>query len=213
MRPPAPDPARDPASSRPAEDASGSPTWERVKALFQAALDLPAERRQSFLEAEAGDPAILREVLKLLASVRDDDFLEDPGIAMLQALAGEPDNEAVESDSSDITRSPLDAPYHDSPSDPLVAGEPLLDGKYLLEQYLAGGGMGVVYRARHVGLNRIVAVKLIQSEARRNEAFLARFRIEAAALGRLKHPCIVDVTDFGVDARDGGLPYLVMEYL
>ena len=72
--------------------------------------------------------------------------------------------------------------------------------------------MGVVYLAYHRGLQREVALKLIKT-TRRSAAFLARFRAEATALGRLKHPNIVDVTDYGIDPRGDGIPYLVMERL
>jgi serine/threonine-protein kinase len=73
--------------------------------------------------------------------------------------------------------------------------------------------MGVVFRARHLGLGRDFAVKLIRGASGAGSEYLARFRTEAAALGRLKHPGIVDVADFGVDPREGGTPYLAMEHL
>jgi len=92
-----------------------------------------------------------------------------------------------------------------------LPGPTLLDGKYALEQRLGEGGMGVVFRARHVALDRRFALKVVRGPS--TEGRLARFRREAMALGRLKHPGIVDVTDFGVDPRAGGLPYLVMELL
>jgi len=98
----------------------------------------------------------------------------------------------------------------------LFEGEGLIDGKYRLERRLGSGGMGVVYRARHVGLDRPFAVKLIRSPHLPHAgggSFAERFRVEARALGLLKHPHVVTVTDYGVDARDGGLPYLVMECL
>jgi serine/threonine protein kinase/CHASE2 domain-containing sensor protein len=94
-----------------------------------------------------------------------------------------------------------------------LPGGLLLDGKYRLEQRLGAGGMGVVFRARHLGLGRDVAVKLIRSASAPGPAYLARFRTEAAALGRLEHPGIVNVSDFGVDPREQGTPYLVMEFL
>ena len=94
-----------------------------------------------------------------------------------------------------------------------LVGARLVDGKYRLERRLSQGGMGVVYLARHVGLQREFAVKLIRSTGGWDAAQLARFRLEAETLGRLKHPGIVDVTDFGIDGRGGGLPYLVMEHL
>ncbi len=95
--------------------------------------------------------------------------------------------------------------------EPLV-GPPLIDGKYRLERRLGEGAMGRVYEARHLALEKRFALKLL-SASRRQERFVERFRIEAKALGRLKHPHIVDVTDYGVDPREGGLPYLVMERL
>jgi serine/threonine protein kinase len=69
--------------------------------------------------------------------------------------------------------------------------------------------MGIVFRARHTGLHRDVAVKIIASSL---PGFAERFRLEAAALGRLKHPHIVDVMDFGIEEARG-LAYLVMELL
>jgi CHASE2 domain-containing sensor protein len=85
----------------------------------------------------------------------------------------------------------------------------ILDGKYELGHRLGEGGMGVVYAGRHLDLHRRVAIKVIASP---HESFADRFRVEAAALGRLKHPHIVDVMDFGVD-RTSGMAYLVMELL
>ncbi len=92
-------------------------------------------------------------------------------------------------------------------------GPPVIEGKYLLEKRLGAGGMGEVFLARHIELQKRFAVKLIRSEKARREEHLARFRQEARALGRLEHPNIVRVTDYGVDRERGNLPYLVMEYL
>jgi serine/threonine protein kinase/CHASE2 domain-containing sensor protein len=90
-----------------------------------------------------------------------------------------------------------------------IPGPRLLDGKYEVERRLGEGGMGVVYRGHHLNLHRGVAIKVIADPS---EGFADRFRIEAAALGRLKHPHIVDVMDFGVD-QARGIAYLVMELL
>ncbi|MBC7795682.1 MAG: protein kinase [Pyrinomonadaceae bacterium] len=89
-----------------------------------------------------------------------------------------------------------------------------LDGKYLIERELGRGGMGAVYLATHIGTERAVAVKVIAPEFMRKPEFVERFRREARAAGRLRHPNVVDVTDFGIAATDSGnLAYLVMEYL
>jgi serine/threonine protein kinase len=90
----------------------------------------------------------------------------------------------------------------------------VLDEKYRLERLLGRGGMGAVYLATHLGTERFVALKLIAPQFMRNEEFVERFKREARASGRLRHPNVVDVTDFGF-ARAGGdsVAYLVMEYL
>lgn len=90
----------------------------------------------------------------------------------------------------------------------------LLDGKYQIEQLLGEGGMGAVYRATHLGTKRTVAVKVIHPQLSAHDQFVARFRREAEAAGRLRHPNVVDVTDFGfAQTTNGPVAYLVMEYL
>src|SRR5580765_1743060 len=90
----------------------------------------------------------------------------------------------------------------------------VLDEKYRLERLLGLGGMGAVYLATHLGTERFVALKLIAPEFMRNDEFVERFKREARAAGRLRHPNVVDVTDFGFAQTDGDqLAYLVMEYL
>ena len=90
----------------------------------------------------------------------------------------------------------------------------VLDEKYRLERLLGRGGMGAVYLATHLGTERYVALKLITPQFMRNEEFVGRFQREARAAGRLRHPNVVDVTDFGfADAGNEAVAYLVMEYL
>lgn len=89
-----------------------------------------------------------------------------------------------------------------------------IDQKYHLERLLGEGGMGAVYRATHLGTGRCVAVKLIAPQFMQDRQFVERFQREARAAGRLRHPNIVDVTDFGIAPIDGvPVAYLVMEYL
>jgi CHAT domain-containing protein/serine/threonine protein kinase/Tfp pilus assembly protein PilF len=111
---------------------------------------------------------------------------------------------------------PRECPRDGAPLVPSLPGSSILDGKYRLDYRLGQGGMGIVYRARHLGLERDLAVKVIRfpddlSVAGRS--FAERFAIEARALGRLQHPGIVSVTDYGIDPRAGGVPYLAMELL
>src|SRR5215207_10751650 len=90
----------------------------------------------------------------------------------------------------------------------------VLDGKYRLEKLLGQGGMGAVYLATHLGTERYVALKLIAPQFMRNDEFVERFKREARAAGRLRHPNVVDVTDFGFAETDSSrVAYLVMEYL
>jgi serine/threonine protein kinase len=90
----------------------------------------------------------------------------------------------------------------------------VLDGKYRIERQLGKGGMGAVYLATHLGTDRPVAIKVIMPQFTRNDEFVERFRREAKAAGRLRHPNVVDVTDFGFAAVDHNrVAYLVMEYL
>ncbi len=90
----------------------------------------------------------------------------------------------------------------------------VLDGKYRIEKQLGEGGMGAVYLAMHLGTERPVALKVIAPQFMKHDEFVERFRREARAAGRLRHPNVVDVTDFGF-ARVGAdqVAYLVMEYL
>ena len=90
----------------------------------------------------------------------------------------------------------------------------VLDEKYRLEHLLGKGGMGAVYLATHLGTERYVALKLISPQFMRNNEFVERFKREARAAGRLRHPNVVDVTDFGfARVKAGQVAYLVMEYL
>jgi tRNA A-37 threonylcarbamoyl transferase component Bud32 len=77
-------------------------------------------------------------------------------------------------------------------------------------ELIGHGGMGAVYKARQTKLDRLVALKILTSEAARGPAFAERFTREARALARVNHPNIVAIHDFG-DAD--GLYYFVMEYV
>ena len=101
----------------------------------------------------------------------------------------------------------LEGPTAGANSQPLPL--PKLQG-YDLEEVIGQGGMGVVYRARQVGLNRVVAVKMILSGVNATPQELARFRSEAEAVARLAHPNIVQIYEIG---EQQGCPYLALEYV
>jgi predicted Ser/Thr protein kinase len=77
-------------------------------------------------------------------------------------------------------------------------------------ELLGQGGMGVVYKARQLRLDRLVALKILLPALGRDPAFAERFAREARALARMNHPRIVGVHDFG---ESGGLFFLVMEFV
>jgi serine/threonine protein kinase len=79
-------------------------------------------------------------------------------------------------------------------SDP-ATGRPVIPGYEILEQ-LEPGGMGVVFRARQVALNRTVALKMIRAGAHAEPQERARFRVEAEAIAALSHPHIIQIYDF-----------------
>jgi eukaryotic-like serine/threonine-protein kinase len=85
----------------------------------------------------------------------------------------------------------------------------VIDNKYRIEQLLGRGGMGAVYRARDVRLDRLVALKVLRAELLGDTAARQRFRREAQIVAGLEHPAIVSVYDYGT-LLDGGA-YLVME--
>lgn len=85
-----------------------------------------------------------------------------------------------------------------------------IGGRYQVEALLGQGGMSAVYRAMDPNLRRSVAIKLIHPHLSADPNFVGRFREEAAAVARLRHPNIVQVHDFNVD---GETYYMVMEYL
>jgi serine/threonine-protein kinase len=84
-------------------------------------------------------------------------------------------------------------------------------GRYRLEARIGEGGMGIVYRARHVLIDRVVALKLIRPDLRGETHLRAWMLREARAANRVDHAHIVDIHDIG-ETEDGEL-YLVMEYL
>jgi serine/threonine-protein kinase len=87
----------------------------------------------------------------------------------------------------------------------------VIAGRYRLEARIGEGGMGVVYRARHVLIDRVVAVKLIRPDLRGETHLRAWMLREARAANRVDHAHIIDIHDIG-ETDDGEL-YLVMEYL
>ena len=96
-----------------------------------------------------------------------------------------------------------------SPCDPLVGRT--IGGRYRLLQRIGSGGMSSVYLARHVLIDRLMAIKTLRRDLAQDPIQRDRFVREARAVNRINHPNIVEITDFG--ETDDGLVYLVMEYI
>lgn len=89
-------------------------------------------------------------------------------------------------------------------------GQRLVD-KYRIDALIGQGGMGAVYRATHLELDRVVALKVVLPDYVSNNETLERFRREARAAARLNHPSVITIYDFGV--LENGRAYLAMELL
>ncbi len=162
--------------------------WSRIEDLFQRALDVDPDARAAFVDREAGaDAELAREVHALLAAdARLPAFLAPPSARTLGELAA---------------GASAAGPHR---------GMRL--GAYVLQEEIAAGGMGTVWRAARADaeFERVVAIKFLRSE-RNPGVVVQRFRLERRTLARLDHPNIARLLDGG--ATDHGLPYLVMEYV
>src|SRR5262245_44736527 len=180
--------------------------WEKIDQLFHQALECPNEAREEFLASAAqSDPALGSRLQALLdAHEENHSFMESPVMRVsLSPQFGYWQTQIAEA---------LVPPSNTRMTGQMIGR--LLDGKYRLEELCGRGGMGAVYRATHVGTRRRVAVKVIAPELAGNSEFIERFRREAKTIGRLRHPNIVNVTDFGITGEnEQTLAYLVMEHL
>ena len=103
----------------------------------------------------------------------------------------------------------LEAGTWDPTRDPLTGT--VVDRRYEVMAPLGEGGMGTVYKVRHVTLDRLFAMKVLRRDLAKDAGLAARFMQEARATAAIVHPSVVAITDFGELA--GGSPYFVMELL
>ncbi|MGH9836551.1 MAG: protein kinase domain-containing protein, partial [Blastocatellia bacterium] len=159
--------------------------WQQIERLYHDALKLAPEHRLAFLDrACAGDDELRREVESLLASHDEAGTFIDK----------QPD---------DVVAGMLAEEQAHS-----VIGRTL--GHYKLQSLLGAGGMGEVYRARDLRLDRDVAVKILPEQFAQDPEALRRFEREAKAVAALSHPNILAIHDFGAEQ---GVSYAVTELL
>ena len=84
----------------------------------------------------------------------------------------------------------------DAPISEGLVGQ-IIAGRYRVESILGEGGMGIVYRAVHITLGKVVALKVLRQDMAHDEVVAQRFVQEAKALSRIQHPHVVEVHDFG----------------
>src|SRR3974390_765048 len=159
--------------------------WERVKELYQTTLECTPPQQTAFLEQNERDEMVRAEVQRLLG-VHDHlgTFLSSPPF---------------------VDRRRFDA----NPPQRLAPGE-VLSARFRIVNFIAAGGMGEVYKAEDLLLDRIVALKFLPKELAEDGESLDRFLREAKAASVLNHPNIRTVYDFWEDA---GRTFIAMEYL
>jgi serine/threonine protein kinase len=109
-----------------------------------------------------------------------------------------------------MSNEPLNlVPNVPEPPDPLIGK--VLDGRYRIDRTLGEGGMGIVYKAQHVALNKPLAIKVLRSEVSKDQEIVQRFRQEAQSATAIGNHHIIDISDFGV--MPDGSTYFVMEFL
>lgn len=161
--------------------------WQRIKTLFQAAVERPLADRPAFLAAAAGDDeAVRREVESLLAADAADFSVLDRLPVAGSAAAVNGARTLLATDGTDIQPA-LNPGYHIGP--------------YEVVAPLGAGAMGQVYRARDTKLNREVALKVLPDLFAVDADRLARFKREAQMLAALNHPNVAAIYGFE-DSQD-----------
>lgn len=159
--------------------------WQKVKALFDAAVELAPKRRKQFLDKScSADEDLRRDVEKLLASSDEaESFMEQPAAHEVASRIIEPR----------VT---------------LASGKQF--GHYKIIKQIGVGGMGEVYLAQDTTLDRKVAVKILNKQFAGHDSNLERFTREAKAASALNHPNILVIHEIGAD---GETNYIVSEFI
>lgn len=170
--------------------------WQQIKSLIELVLEQPTEIRMEFLSKKCGDDKELYDevVPLILAESEMESFLEIPATPL---STGNSYANTLKYTNEDLLQRGF------------ATGEKFLD-KYEIVGLVGKGGMGLVYQAKHIELDKFVAIKILNTRLVQDDDAIERFKREARTLAKLEHPNIVKVFDYGVK---GTLCYLIMEYL
>ena len=188
----------------------GSDNWERVKQLFEAALELESSQWPAFLDKNCEDESLRRQIEQLLLNYKDaGSFLDEP---VFESGNAAPTEAMSKSTPEDFRRHNAECPEAlataTSVQDPMVGRQ---FGAYKVIRQLGRGGMAVVYLAERADheFRKQVAIKIVQPGLDSHD-LINRFRNERQTLAGLDHPNIVRLLDGG---SSDGLPFLVMDYV
>lgn len=173
---------------------------DRLKEIFAEACRIPLADRNAYLDRACGDDGAMKlRIVDLLARHADTwvaDGSPEPEGTRVAAGAG-------------LARAINEAVSSQMPG--LMLPGAIIDGKYRVDRRIGAGGMGIVYRATQIALERPVALKVLTTALVIDEGARQRFEREAVAMARLKHPNIVSIYDFGMSSDAGA--YFVMEMM
>ncbi len=159
---------------------------KQIEEIYHAAVEIPLDERESFFKISCGEDENLRREVKSLLSFENtfDSIIDAPLKSLAAEMFSEPKTRA----------NPINTEI----------------GHYRIKQLLGRGGMGEVYLAEDLKLNRRVALKLIPADLTDNKHRLKRFEQEAQAVSALNHPNILTIHEFG---EENDSHFIVMEFV
>ncbi|MCG3161175.1 MAG: Serine/threonine-protein kinase PknD [Acidobacteria bacterium] len=167
--------------------------WKKIEEIYDRALDLGGEERESFIAEACGDDGNLRREIELLLAAHEDagSFLEAPAVEVAaREIVGDEDT---------------------SPAPQLIGREL---ANYKIISLLGKGGMGEVYLAEDKRLHRKVALKLLPTQFTNDAERVRRFEREASAASATNHPNIITIHEIGqASTEEGGAHYIVTEFI
>ncbi len=158
--------------------------WQKIEELFNAACELPKEKQSAFLDSVCKDDELRSEVESLLKNAeKEDSFLGKPNLSLGLTILNEEKKH-------------------------LLIGKKI--GRYQIACLLGEGGMGEVYLAEDLQLNRQVALKLLPAYLVEDNESVARFQKEALAASAISHPNIAHIYETGIE---GNSRFIAMEFV